>query len=232
MLDIYFAATPNGMKLKLFLEELAERGVALPHRLIPVRLSRGDQFQPEFLAISPNNKIPAIVDHDPADAGEAIAMFESGAILHYLAEKAGALLARDLRTRLATLQWLHWQMSGLGPMAGQAGWFRVYAPQRDAFASDRYTRELARLYGVLDRHLAGRRFVAGDDLSIADIACWPWIVSHAGHGQTLAERPNLARWFADIGARPATLRAFADYEDPYAVKGESVAPATPTGATA
>jgi GST-like protein len=216
MLDVYFAATPNGMKIKLFIEELAERGTPLPHRLIPVRLSKGEQFRPEFLAISPNSKIPAIVDHAPADAGEPLAMFESGAILAYLGDKTCQMLSRDLRVRAQTLQWLHWQMAGLGPMAGQAGWFRVYAPQRDAFAIERYTRETARLYGVLDRHLGGRRFIAGDELSIADIACWPWIVSHAGHGQSLDGLPNLARWFADIGARPATRRAFAGYEDPYA----------------
>lgn len=216
MLDVYFAATPNGMKIKLFIEELAERGAPLAHRLIPVRLSKGEQFRPEFLAISPNGKIPAIVDHDPPDAGEPLAMFESGAILAYLADKTGQMLSRDLRVRAQTLQWLQWQMAGLGPMAGQAGWFRVYAPQRDAFAIERYTRETARLYGVLDRHLGGRRFIAGDGLSIADIACWPWIVSHAGHGQSLDDLPNLARWFADIGARPAARRAFAGYEDPYA----------------
>lgn len=216
MLDVYFAATPNGMKLKLFLEELAERGAPLPHRLIPLRLSKGEQFNPEFLAISPNGKIPAIVDHDPVDAGAPLAMFESGAILQYLAEKTGQLLSHDLRTHQETIQWLHWQIAGLGPMAGQAGWFRVYAPRRDDFAIDRYTRELRRLYGVLDRHLAGRRFIAGEELSIADIACWPWIVSHAGHGQTLDDLPNLARWFADIDARPATRRAFEGYEDPYA----------------
>lgn len=215
MLDVYFAATPNGMKIKLFIEELAERGTPLAHRLIPVRLSQGEQFRPEFLAISPNAKIPAIIDHDPPDAGQPLAMFESGAILQYLADKTGQMLSRDLRVRAQTLQWLQWQMAGLGPMAGQAGWFRVYAPQRDAFAIERYTRETGRLYGVLDRHLDGRRFIAGDELSIADMACWPWIVSHAGHGQSLEALPHLARWFSDISERPATRRAFADYEDPY-----------------
>jgi GST-like protein len=227
MLDVYFAATPNGMKIKLFLEELAERGVPLPHRLVPVRLSKGEQFRPAFLAISPNAKIPAIVDHDPPDGGEPLAMFESGAILQYLADKTGEMLSRDLRVRAQTLQWLQWQMAGLGPMAGQAGWFRVYAPQRDAFAIERYTRETGRLYGVLDRHLADRRFIAGEDLSIADIACWPWIVSHAGHGQSLEDLPHLSRWFRDIADRPATRRAFAGYEDPYAAgAGPAVATAT------
>lgn len=226
MLDVYFAATPNGMKIKLFLEELAERGTPLPHRLIPVRLSKGEQLRPAFLAISPSGKIPAIVDHDPPDGGEPLAMFESGAILAYLADKTGQMLSRDPRVRAQTLQWLQWQMAGLGPMAGQAGWFRVYAPQRDAFAIGRYTRETGRLYGVLDRHLRDRRFIAGDELSIADVACWPWTVSHAGHGQSLEGLPHLKRWFHEIGGRPATRRAFAGYEDPYAVgAGPAVATA-------
>ena len=216
MLDVHLAATPNGMKLRLFLEELAEQGAALPHRLIPVRLSGGEQFTPEFLAISPNNKIPAIVDHAPADGGAPLPVFESGAILQYLADKTGHLLARDPRTRSDTIQWLTWQMAGLGPMAGQAGWFRVHSPQRDDYAIDRYVRETRRLYGVLDRRLAGRDFIAGDAYSIADIACWPWIFSHAGHGQSLDDFPDLARWFEAIRARPATQRAFADYADPYA----------------
>ena len=216
MLDVYLAATPNGMKLKLFLEELVEQGAALPHRLIPVRLSAGDQFRPEFLAISPNNKIPAIVDHAPADGGAPLPVFESGAILQYLAEKTGRLLGPDPRTRSETIQWLTWQMAGLGPMAGQSGWFRVHSQQRDDYAIDRYVRETRRLYGVLDRRLEGRDFIAGDAYSIADIACWPWILSHAGHGQSLAEFPNIARWFEDIRRRPATQRAFADYQDPYA----------------
>lgn len=216
MLDVYFAATPNGMKVRLLLEELAEQGAPLAHRLIPVRLSAGEQFRPEFLAISPNNKIPAIVDHAPADGGAPLPVFESGAILEYLADKAGRLLPREPRARIETLQWLAWQMAGLGPMAGQAGWFRVHSPQRDDYAIDRYVRETRRLYGVLDRRLAGRAFIAGDAYSIADIACWPWIVSHAGHGQTLEEFPDLARWFDAVGKRPATRRAFDGYEDPYA----------------
>lgn len=228
MLDVYFAATPNGMKLKLLLEELAEAGAPLAHRLVPVSLSRGEQLRPAFLAISPNGKIPAIVDHAPADGGAPVSMFESGAILHYLAEKTGHLLAREPRARWQALQWLNWQVAGLGPMAGQAGWFRVYASRRDDFARDRYTREVRRLYSVLDRHLAGREFIAGEALSIADIACWPWIVSHAGHGQRLDDLPNLARWFAGIASRPATRRAFAGYEDPYAAPAAPVADASDT----
>ena len=232
MLDVYFAATPNGMKIRLFLEELAERGAPLAHRLIPVRLSKGEQFRPDFLAISPNGKIPAIVDHDPPDAGEPLAMFESGAILQYLADKAGQMLSLDLRERAQTLQWLQWQMAGLGPMAGQAGWFRVHAPQRDAFAIERYTRETGRLYGVLDRRLEEHHFIAGNELSIADVACWPWIVSHAGHGQSLEALPHLARWFDEIGERPATRRAFADYEDPYAAGAGLVVSAAINGVAA
>jgi len=216
MIDVHYARSPNGMKLPLFLEELAEQGVLLEHRLVPVRLSAGEQFRAEFLAISPNNKIPAIVDHAPLGGGAPLALFESGAILQYLAEKSGKLLAFDARTRFETLQWLTWQVAGLGPMAGQSGWFRKHAAQRDDYAMARYTRETHRLYGVLDRRLEGRDFIAGNALSIADIACWPWIVSHAGHGVSLDDFPDVARWFAAIGARPATQRAFADYEDPYA----------------
>jgi GST-like protein len=217
MLDLYYAASPNGMKLKLFMEELADLGVAPPHTWHLVRLSAGEQHTPEFLAISPNNKIPAIVDHAPVGGGEPLPMFESAAILQYLAEKTGRLMSRNPRTRFETLQWLTWQVAGLGPMAGQAGWFRVHSLERDDYAADRYVRETRRLYGVLDRHLEGRTFIAGEAYSIADIACWPWILSHKGHGQSLEAFPNLARWFESIRERPATQRAFADYRDPYAV---------------
>lgn len=216
MLDVYLAATPNGMKLRLFLEELAELGAPMPHRTVPVRLSAGEQFRPEFLAISPNNKIPAIVDHAPPGGGGPLPVFESGAILLYLAEKSGLLLPPAPRARTETLQWLAWQVAGLGPMAGQAGWFRVHSQQRDDYAIDRYVRETRRLYGVLDRRLSGREFIAGDAYSIADIACWPWILSHAGHGQSLGDFPDITRWFEAIRRRPATQRAFAGYEDPYA----------------
>jgi GST-like protein len=218
MLDLYYnAASPNGMKLKLFMEELAELGTAPPHRFIAVRLSAGEQHTPEFLAISPNNKVPALVDHAPADGGAALPVFESAAILQYLAEKTGHFLSSELRARIEALQWVAWQVAGLGPMAGQAGWFRVHSAERDDYAIARYLRETHRLYGVLDRRLAGRDFMAGDAYSIADIACWPWIVSHKGHGQSLDEFPHLARWFVAIRKRPATQRAFADYRDPYAV---------------
>lgn len=216
MLDLYYAPTPNGQKLRLYLEE-----AGLPYRLLPVSLSKGEQFDPAFLHIAPNNKIPAMVDHAPGDGGAPLPMFESGAMLLYLAEKTGFGLPADVRARQVALQWLFWQMAGLGPMAGQAGYFRVYAPQQVPFAIERYTRELARLYGVLDGHLAGRDWIAGD-YSIADIACYPWIVPHAAHGQDLAAYPHLQRWFDAIGARPATRRAYDGVEDVYTVRGAPV----------
>jgi GST-like protein len=212
MLDLYFSPTPNGMKLKLFMEESG-----LPHRLVPVSLSRGEQFAPEFLAISPNNKIPALVDHAPADGGAPLALFESGALLVYLADKVGRFIASDPRGRAETLQWLFWQVGGLGPMAGQAGHFRVFAPTPVPYAEERYTRETRRLYGVLERHLAQREYIV-HDYGIADMACYPWIVPHAGHGQNLDEFPHLARWFHAIANRPAVQRAYVDVEDVYAKK--------------
>lgn len=219
MIDFHHAETPNGLKVRLFFEESG-----LEHRAIRIDLSAGAQFDPAFLAISPNNKIPAIVDHAPDDGGAPLAVFESGAILLYLAQKTGRFLPADARARLEAVQWLFWQMAGLGPMAGQAGWFRVYAPERVPLAIDRYTRETRRLYGVLDRRLAGRDFVAGE-FSIADMACYPWIVPHAAHGQDLGEFPHLARWFAAVGARPATLRAYAGVVDVYSQPGRPVAAA-------
>jgi GST-like protein len=217
MLDFYYSGTPNGQKIRIF---LAEAG--LPHRVVPVSLSKGEQFKPEFLAISPNNKIPAIVDHDPVDGGKPLAMFESGAILLYLADKIGRFVPRDTRTRLEMLQWLFWQVGGLGPMAGQAGFFRVYAREQVPYAIDRYTKETSRLYGVLDGRLEGREYIAGQ-YSIADIACYPWIVPHARHGQDLARFPNLTRWFERVRARPAVIEAYAGVEDVYAVPGAPVA---------
>ena len=217
MIDLHYATTPNGLKLKLFLEE-----AAIPYRGVLLSLSRGDQFQPEFTLLSPNNRIPAIVDHDPRGGGAPLTMFESGAIMLYLAEKTGLLIPTDVRGRGDVLQWLFWQMSALGPMAGQAGYFRVYAPQTVPFAIERYTKEVTRLYGVLDRRLADREYIAGE-LSIADIACYPWIVPHAPHGQKLEAFPHLARWFGSIGSRPATIRTYAGVEDVYARRGASVA---------
>lgn len=212
MIDLYFAPTPNGLKAKLFLEE-----AQLPYRAVPVSLSKGEQFKPGFLAISPNNKIPAIVDHEPAEGGEPVQLFESGAILLYLAEKIGRFIPRDIRGRAEVLQWLFWQMAGLGPMAGQIGHFNVYAPEKVPYAIDRYTRETSRLYGVLDRRLADRAFIAGE-FSIADIACYPWIVPHEAHGQNLAAFPHLQRWFESMATRPATMRTYQDVENVYAPK--------------
>jgi len=209
MIDLYFASTPNGLKLKLFFEESG-----LPHKLVPISLSKGDQFKQDYLKISPNGKMPAIVDHEPKDGGGPLAMFESGAILLYLADKIGRFIPSDLRGRSEVLQWLFWQMSALGPMAGQAGHFKIYAPEPVPYALDRYTREVRRLYGVLDHRLADREFVAGE-FSIVDIACYPWIVPHRSHGQNLDEFPSLKRWFGRIAARPATIRAYAGIEDAY-----------------
>jgi len=209
MIDFYFSPTPNGLKVKLFLEE-----AELPYRVVPVALSKGEQFRPEFLAISPNGKIPAIVDYAPPGGGEPLPLFESGAILMYLAEKIGRFLPRDVRGRIEVMQWVFWQMSGLGPMAGQIGHFNVYAPERVPYAIERYTRELRRLYGVLDTRLADREFIAGD-YSIADMASYPWIVPHRPHGQTLEDFPNLARWFAEIRDRPGTRATYDGVVDVY-----------------
>lgn len=203
MIDLYYWTTPNGHKITLFLEE-----AGLPYKIHPVNISRGDQFKPEFLAIAPNNRIPAIVDTQPADGGAPIPMFESGAILLYLAEKTGQFLPAELRGRADALQWLFWQMGGLGPMAGQNHHFSGYAPERIPYAIERYVKETNRLYGVLDKRLADREFVAGD-YSIADMAAYPWIVPHAKQGQDLNDFPHLQRWFNAIAARPATQRAYA-----------------------
>ncbi len=203
MIDLYYWTTPNGHKITLFLEE-----AQLPYRIVPVNIGKGEQFAPDFLRISPNNRIPAIVDHAPADGGEPLAVFESGAILLYLADKTGRFIPADLRGRNVALQWLFWQMGGLGPMAGQNHHFVQYAPERIPYAIDRYVKETSRLYAVLDKHLSdGREFIAGA-YSIADMACYPWIVPHQRQMQVLAEFPHLARWFARIGQRPATVRAY------------------------
>ncbi|MBS0373629.1 MAG: glutathione S-transferase N-terminal domain-containing protein [Proteobacteria bacterium] len=210
MIDFYFAATPNGLKVALF---LAETGLA--HRVVPVSLRGGEQHAAAFRAISPNGKIPAIVDHAPADGGAPLPVFESGAILWYLAEKHGVLLPAAPRARLEVHEWLIWQVAGLGPMAGQAGHFSAHAPEPVPYALERYRRETARLYGVLDARLAGREFLVGD-YSIADLAAYPWVVPHAALGHRLADTPHLARWLAAIAARPATQRVYAGVEDVYA----------------
>ena len=209
MIDLYYCGTPNGLKMAIF---MAEAG--LSHRIISVDLGKGDQYRPEFLAISPNNKIPAMVDHAPVDGGEPLVLFESGAMLLYLADKIGRFLPRDLRGRNEVIKWLFWQVGGLGPMAGQIGHFNVYAPEKVPYAIDRYLRETRRLYNVLDTRLAGRDFIAGD-YSIADMASYPWIVPHKGHGQTLDDFPHLKRWFETIARRPAVINAYAGTEDSY-----------------
>ncbi|MBY6345177.1 thiol:disulfide oxidoreductase [Providencia rettgeri] len=203
MIDLYYWTTPNGHKVTMFLEESG-----LPYTIHPINIGQGDQFKPEFLRIAPNNRIPAIVDQAPQDGGEPISLFESGAILQYLAEKTGQFLSSDLRVRTETLQWLYWQMGGLGPMAGQNHHFNVYAPVKIDYAIDRYVRETGRLYGVLNKHLEQRDFIAGD-YSIADMASYPWIVSHQRQSQNLNDFPHLKRWFQRIGERPATQRAYA-----------------------
>ncbi|QCP80863.1 thiol:disulfide oxidoreductase [Alcaligenes faecalis] len=203
MIDLYYWTTPNGHKVTMFLEESG-----LPYTVHPINIGQGDQFKPEFLRIAPNNRIPAIVDQAPQDGGEPISLFESGAILQYLAEKTGQFLSTDLRVRTETLQWLYWQMGGLGPMAGQNHHFNVYAPVKIEYAIDRYVRETGRLYGVLNKHLEQRDFIAGD-YSIADMASYPWIVSHQRQSQNLDDFPHLKRWFERISARPATERAYA-----------------------
>jgi GSH-dependent disulfide-bond oxidoreductase len=202
MIDFYYWTTPNGHKITIFLEE-----VGLQYTIIPVNIGAGDQFKPEFLKISPNNRIPAIIDHEPADGGAPISVFESGAILLYLAEKTGKLIPQDLRNRTKVLEWLFWQMAGLGPMAGQNHHFSAYAPEKIDYAINRYVNETGRLYGVLNKQLADREFVAGD-YSIADIAAYPWIVPHERQSQNLEDFPHLKRWFETIKARPATIRAY------------------------
>jgi GST-like protein len=207
MIDLHYWTTPNGHKITLYLEE-----TGLPYRIVPVNIGTGEQFKPEFLAIAPNNRIPAIVDTAPVDGGAPISVFESGAILLYLADKSGHLIPQDLRGRTECLQWLFWQMAGLGPMAGQNGHFNHAAPEKIPYAIDRYERETARLYAVLDKRLAGRDFLAGSgrgEYSIADIACYPWVTGYARLKQSIEDFPNLKRWLDAIAARPATQRAYA-----------------------
>jgi GST-like protein len=202
MIDLYYWPTPNGHKVTLFLEE-----TVMPYKIIPVNIGKGEQFTPEFLAISPNNRMPAIVDHHPADSGAPISVFESGAILLYLAEKTGLFISRDIRRRVETTEWLFWQVGGLGPMAGQNHHFARYAPEKIDYAITRYVKETNRLYGVLNKRLAEHEFVAGA-YSIADMAAYPWVVPHEAQGQDLNDFPHLKRWFEAIKSRPATIRAY------------------------
>ena len=203
MIDLYYWTTPNGHKITIFLEE-----VGLPYKIIPVNISAGDQFKTEFLAVSPNNRIPAIVDNKPKDGGKPISVFESGAILLYLAEKTGKFIPADLRHKVEVIQWLFWQMGGLGPMAGQNHHFSQYAPTKIPYGIDRYVNETNRLYGVLNKRLADRMFIAGK-YSIADMATYPWIVPHERQGQKLEDFPHLKRWFESMKGRAAVVRAYA-----------------------
>jgi GST-like protein len=210
MIELYYWPTPNGHKITMFLEE-----AGLDYRIHPINISAGDQFKPDFLAFSPNNRMPAIIDTDPAEAGEPVSVFESGAILLYLAEKIGQFLPRDMRGRKAVTEWLFWQMGGLGPMAGQNHHFGVYAPEKIPYAITRYVNETNRLYGVLDRRLAAHPYLAGDAYTVADMATYPWIVPWKRQQQNLDDFPHLRRWFDGIRARSATIRAYAKGE-PYA----------------
>jgi len=205
LIEVLFAPTPNCWKITIFLEECG-----LPYRLTPVRLSQGDQYRPEFLEISPNNRVPAIIDHAPIGAAAPLSVFESGAILIYLAEKTGRFLPKDLAGRIATLEWVMWQMAGLGPMLGQHGHFVIYAQDEVPYALDRFRGEAKRLYGVLDRQLARTgAFVAGEDYTIADMACFPWVMTHKAQKLTLDDWPHVKDWFARLRARDALQRGLA-----------------------
>jgi GST-like protein len=203
MIDLHYWTTPNGHKVTIFLEE-----AGLPYKLFPINIGKGEQFKAEFLAISPNNRIPALVDHDPPGGGKPISVFESGAMLVYLAEKAGKFLPKEVRPRAEVMQWLFWQMGGLGPMSGQNNHFSNYAVEKIPYAMDRYRNEVNRLYGVMNKRLADRPFLAGD-YSIADMASYPWVVPHERQHQNIADFPHLKKWLDTIAARPAVVRAYA-----------------------
>ncbi len=202
MIDLHYWPTPNGWKASIALEEME-----LPYRTLPVNIARGEQFQPEFLAVSPNGRIPAIVDHDPPGGGAPFAVFETGAILVYLAEKTGRFLPADPRGRSEVLQWVFWQVGGLGPMMGQHGHFKLYASEHVPYAIERYRDEVLRLLGVLDARLEGRAHLCGD-YSIADMACWPWVVLYKGQEIDLDAFPNLRRWYDALNERPGLRRGF------------------------
>jgi GST-like protein len=202
MIDVYFWMTPNGYKVTIALEELG-----MPYNVIPINIGKGDQFKPEFLKVSPNNKIPAIVDHD-GPGGKPISLFESGAILIYLAEKSGKLMPKEARGRYNVLEWLMFQMASVGPMLGQAHHFRRYAPEQIQYAIDRYTNEAKRIYNVIDKRLAEVPYLAGD-YSIADIATYPWLRPHKWQGQELENFPHLKRWYDELEKRPAVQRGCA-----------------------
>lgn len=203
MIDLYYWTTPNGHKITIFLEE-----AGLPYKLIPVNIGEGDQFKPDYLKISPNNKIPALVDHKPADDSQSLAIFESGAILLYLADKAKQFIPSDLHGRYETLQWLFWQVGGLGPMAGQNHHFTQYAAEKIPYAIERYVKETARLYAVLNKQLRDKNYIAGE-YSIADMACYPWVKPYEKQMQNINDFPELKRWLNTMAERPAVMRAYA-----------------------
>lgn len=202
MIDVHYWPTPNGHKITMFLEE-----TGTPYTIVPVNIGKGEQFKPDFLKIAPNNRMPAIVDHQPKDGGAPVEIFESGAILLYLAEKYGQFMPSDIRKRYDVIQWVMWQMGGLGPMAGQNHHFNVYAPEKLPYAIDRYVKETNRLYGVMNKRLADREFLAGD-YSIADMMSYPWVVPWKRQSQNIDDFPHLRRWFNAIRERPATVRAY------------------------
>lgn len=208
MIDLHYWSTPNGWKIAIALEEMG-----LAYRVVPVNIARGEQFQPEFLAISPNNRIPAIVDHDPPDGGAPISVFESGAILEYLADKTQRFMPRDLRARTRVMQWVFWQVGGQGPMMGQWNHFARYAPEKIPYAIDRYAKETNRLAGVMDRALAQSPYLAGDEYTIADIATWPWASLLKGMDQRVEDFAHLSRWLDEVGARDAVKRGRAVGKD-------------------
>jgi GSH-dependent disulfide-bond oxidoreductase len=203
MIDLHYWTTPNGHKVTIFLEE-----AGMPYKIFPVNIGKGEQFKTEFLAVAPNNRIPAIVDHDPPGGGEPISVFESGAILFYLANKTGKFIAKDMRERMQTIEWLFWQMGGLGPMAGQYNHFANYAQEKLPYAIDRYRNEVNRLYGVMNKRLADRDYLAGE-YSIADMASYPWVVPWERQGQNIVDFPHLKKWLEAIAARDAVKRAYA-----------------------
>jgi GST-like protein len=204
MIELHYWPTPNGHKITMFLEE-----AGVPYKIPPVNIGKGEQFTPAYLKISPNNKMPAMVDTDPPGGGEPLSIFESGAILQYLAEKTGKFLPSTLRERYVVTEWLFWQVGGLGPMLGQNHHFSHYAPEKISYAIDRYVNETRRLYGVLNGRLDGRTFIAGEDYTIADMAAYPWIVPYEAQGMSLDDFPHLKRWFEHIHDRAATQRAYA-----------------------
>ncbi len=202
MIDAYYWPTPNGWKISIALEEME-----LDYKVIPVNIGRGDQFKPDFLKISPNNRMPAIVDHDPVDGGEPVSVFETGAILIYLAEKTSKFMPSDLRGRMEVIEWVMWQMGGLGPMVGQNGHFKFYAPEQIPYAQKRYTAEVNRLFGVLNTRLDGREYICGD-YSIADMACWPWIITYKRQEIDMELYPNVRRWYDLCKMRPGLRRGY------------------------